>query len=80
MSDLFEVDACTIDDIEVAICIKHKCMEEVIGQDLSPSFDCQLGIVGTWGCKQLDQAQINSDSNVRTQYCITIRTQQITHS
>lgn len=31
MSDLSEVDACTTDDIEVAICIKHKCMEEVIG-------------------------------------------------
>lgn len=63
MSDLSEVDACTIDNIEVAICIKHKCMEEVIGQDLSPSFDCELGIVGTWGRKQQVQAQMNSEEH-----------------
>jgi len=41
-------------------------MKEVIGQDLSPSFDCQLGIVRTMGCKQQAvQAQMDSDSYVR---------------
>lgn len=29
-------------DVEVAICINHKCMKEIIGRDLSPSFDCQV--------------------------------------
>lgn len=32
----------TADDVEVAICKNHKCMREVIGRDLSPSFDCQV--------------------------------------
>lgn len=69
MLALSEIDAFTTDDIEMAICINHKCMKEVIGQDLSPSFDCQFGVFGTWVCKQQAvQAQMNSDSYVRTQH------------
>lgn len=76
MFALSEVDTCITDDTGVAICINHKCMEEVIGQDLSPSFDCKYGIVGTWGRKQQVQAQMNS--YVRTLHYITIRTRDIT--